>query len=85
MKVKFLLFFACLCSFMGAWAQDFGLSLNISTANQATINYEATTGIYTITTSDGKKLSMNADRNSLPLDDVNDTWKVEKAKTDGCF
>ncbi len=33
MKVKFLLFFACLCSFMGAWAQDFGLSLNISTAN----------------------------------------------------
>ena len=42
-------------------------------------------GIYTITTSDGKKLSMNADRNSLPLDEVNDTWKVEKAKTDGCF
>ena len=42
-------------------------------------------GVYTITTSDGKKLSMNADRNSLPLDDVNDTWKVEKAKTDGCF
>ena len=28
---------------------------------------------------------MNADRNSLPLDEVNDTWKVEKAKTDGCF
>jgi len=45
----------------------------------------ATDGIYTITTSDGKKLSMNADRNSLPLDEVNDTWKVEKAKTDGCF
>ena len=42
-------------------------------------------GVYTITTSDGKKLSMNADRNSLPLDEVNDTWKVEKAKTDGCF
>ena len=42
-------------------------------------------GVYTITTSDGKKLSMNADRNSLPLDEVNDTWKAEKAKTDGCF
>ena len=42
-------------------------------------------GVYTITTSDGKNLSMNADRNSLPLDEVNDTWKVEKAKTDGCF
>ena len=42
-------------------------------------------GVYTITASDGKKLSMNADRNSLPLDEVNDTWKVEKAKTDGCF
>ena len=45
----------------------------------------STDGIYTITTSDGKKLSMNADYNSLPLDEVNDTWKVEKAKTDGCF
>ena len=45
----------------------------------------STNGIYTITTSDGKKLSMNADHNSLPLDEVNDTWKVEKAKTDGCF
>ena len=45
----------------------------------------STDGVYTITTSDGRKLSMNADRNSLPLDEVNDTWKVEKAKTDGCF
>ena len=45
----------------------------------------STDGVYTITTSDGKKLSMNADYNSLPLDEVNDTWKVEKAKTDGCF
>ena len=45
----------------------------------------STDGIYTITTSNGKKLSMNADHNSLPLDEVNDTWKVEKAKTDGCF
>ena len=45
----------------------------------------STDGIYTITTSDGKKLSMNADRNSLPLNEVSDTWKVEKATTDGCF
>ena len=45
----------------------------------------STDGVYTITTSDGKKLSMNADRNSLPLNEVNDTWKVEKATTDGCF
>ena len=45
----------------------------------------STDGVYNITTSDGKKLSMNADRNSLPLDEINDTWKVEKAKTDGCF
>ena len=37
-------------------------------------------GVYTVTTSDGKKLSMNADRNSLPLDEVNDTWKVEKPR-----
>ncbi len=42
-------------------------------------------GVYTITTADGKKLSMNADRNSLPLDEVNNTWKIEKAKTDGSF
>ena len=42
-------------------------------------------GVYTITTADGKKLSMNADRNSLPLDEVNDTWTVEKATTDGCL
>ena len=55
MKVKIFLFFACLCSFMGAWAQDFGLSLNISTANQATIDYDAASGIYTITTT-GKTL-----------------------------
>ena len=42
-------------------------------------------GVYTITTADGKKLSMNADYASLPLDEANDTWKVEKAKTDGAF
>ena len=42
-------------------------------------------GVYTITTANGKKLSMNADRNSLPLDEANNTWKIEKAKTDGSF
>ncbi len=48
-----------------------------------TVTFE--NGVYTIATTDGKKLSMNADRNSLPLDEVNNTWKVEKAKTDGSF
>ena len=42
-------------------------------------------GVYTITTADGKKLSMNADYASLPLDETNNTWKIEKAKTDGSF
>ena len=42
-------------------------------------------GVYTITTADGKKLSMNADRNSLPLDEVNDTWTVKEATTADCF
>lgn len=69
MKVKFLLFFACLCSFMGAWAQDFGLSLNISTANQATINYDAASGIYTITTTgEDPFVSINALTSALPDD-----------------
>ena len=48
-------------------------------------NVSSENGVYTITTADGSKLSMNADRNSLPLNEVNDTWKVEKATTDGCF
>ena len=42
-------------------------------------------GVYTITTADGNKLSMNADRNSLPLDEVNDTWTIAEATTGGCF
>ena len=42
-------------------------------------------GVYTITTADGSKLSMNADRNSLPLDEVNDTWTIAEATTGGCF
>ena len=41
-------------------------------------------GVYTITSSTGSKLSMNADRNSLPLDEVNDTWTLEEA-ADGCY
>lgn len=40
---------------------------------------------YTITTQDGKKLSMNASKNSLPLDEVNDTWHIVEAATDGCY
>ncbi len=42
-------------------------------------------GVYTITTADGKKLSMNDEKNSLPLDEANDTWQIVKAATDGCF
>ena len=48
-------------------------------------NVSSENGVYTITTADGSKLSMNADRNSLPLDEVNDTWTVVKAATDGCY
>ena len=42
-------------------------------------------GVYTITSSDGQKLSVNAANNSLPLDEVNDTWKIQKAATEGCY
>ena len=42
-------------------------------------------GTYTFTTADGKKLSMNDEKNSLPLGEANDTWKIETATTDGCF
>ena len=48
-------------------------------------NVSSADGIYTITTADGNKLSMNADRNSLPLDEVNDTWTIAEATTEGCF
>ena len=33
----------------------------------------------------GNKLSVNASNNSLPLNEVNDTWKVEAATTEGCY
>ncbi len=38
-----------------------------------------------IFSNNGDKLSVNADRNSLPLNEVNDTWKVEPATTEGCY
>lgn len=33
----------------------------------------------------GNKLSVNAENNSLPLDEVNDTWTVSPAETEGCY
>lgn len=42
-------------------------------------------GVYTVTSQDGKKLSMNADRNSLPMDDVNATWTITSAATEGAY
>ena len=42
-------------------------------------------GVYTITTASGSKLSMNDEKNSLPLDEKNDTWTIEEAKTEGCY
>lgn len=33
----------------------------------------------------GNKLSVNAENNSLPLDEVNDTWTVSPAATEGCY
>lgn len=33
----------------------------------------------------GNKLSVNAKKNSLPLDEVNDTWTVSPAATEGCY
>ena len=48
-------------------------------------NVSSENGVYTITTADGKKLSMNDEKNSLPLDAANTTWKVEKATTEGCY
>ena len=40
---------------------------------------------YTFSTADGKKLSMGASYSSMPLDDVNTEWKIEKAATEDCF
>ena len=33
----------------------------------------------------GNKLSVNDSNNSLPLNEVNDTWNVEAATTEGCY
>ena len=48
-------------------------------------NVSSENGVYTITTADGSKLSMNDEKNSLPLDAANTTWKVEEATTEGCY
>lgn len=41
-------------------------------------------GNYTFSNGDDK-ISINDTNNSLPLNDKNDTWKIEAAATDGCF
>ena len=41
-------------------------------------------GTYTFSNG-GKKLSVNANNNSLPLNETNDTWNVEPATTTGCY
>ena len=48
-------------------------------------NVSSENGVYTITTASGSKLSMNDEKNSLPLDEKNDTWTIEEAKTEGCY
>ena len=48
-------------------------------------NVSSADGVYTITTASGSKLSMNDEKNSLPLDEKNDTWTIEEAKTEGCY
>ena len=42
-------------------------------------------GTYTLSTSEGKKLSMGDSYGSTPLDDVNTAWKITAAKTADCF
>ena len=42
-------------------------------------------GTYTFSTSDGKKLSMDTQFSSTPLDKVNTAWNVLPAATDGCY
>ena len=41
-------------------------------------------GTYTFANG-GKKLSVNTNNNSLPLDEVNDSWTVSPATTPGCY
>ena len=38
-----------------------------------------------IFSNNGNKLSVNETNNSLPLDEINDTWKIEAATTEGCY
>ena len=42
-------------------------------------------GSYTFSTSEGKKLSMDTQFSSTPLDKANTAWEVSAAKTDGCY
>ena len=42
-------------------------------------------GSYTLSTADGKKLSMGGSYSSMPLDDVNVNWAISPAATAGCF
>ena len=42
-------------------------------------------GTYTFATAEGKKISMGASYTSMPLDDVNSSWNIIDANTEGCF
>ncbi len=42
-------------------------------------------GSYTLSTAEGKKLSLGASHSSMPLDDVNVDWTISPAATSGCF
>lgn len=69
MKTKLLFLFLSLCHFCGLWAQDFNLSFNVATANQATIEYDETSGVYTITTTGGDPyVSIKGLASALPAD-----------------
>ncbi len=69
MRKKLLSITMCLCAFICSWAADFDLSLNASTANQATIDYDASSGIYTIhTTGEDPFVSINALASALPAE-----------------
>ena len=42
-------------------------------------------GTYTFSTADGKKLAMNAENSSMPLNGTNPNWQITAAKTADCF
>ena len=42
-------------------------------------------GTYTFATAAGQKITMGASYTSMPLDDVNPNWAIQKASTAGCF